>query len=440
MAGLGGAFSGLLGNAFLQQLVLYNLVGQIVGAAIEPFMLAVQQDALAAFPNAILSPQELAVALLRGALSHDAASAEAKLSGVNQTRFDVLALIAGNAPGPGDLVVALRRGIIDQPTYDRGIAQGNLRNEWGPVMQKLGVIQPSPQMMLEAELEGQLTHAEALQRYTALGGDPSYYDIMFNTQGQAPTPTQALELANRGIIPWTGQGPTATSYEQAFLEGPWRNKWEVPFKALAEYLPPPRTVVAMLRAGSITVAQATTWLKHQGLSDTAVSAYVADASQQKLQGTKDLTQTTIIDLYLDRLIPKTQAATDLVNLGYTTAEANYILAVADARITQRFLGSAVGRIHSRYVAWRIDKPTAQSALQGLNVDSTGISDLLGLWDIERTANTPQLSAAQIAKAYKNNILDRPTTYARLEQLGYSKQEAWLYVSQYLDAKDQAGPP
>jgi hypothetical protein len=307
-------------------------------------------------------------------------------------------------------------------------------------MQKLGVIQPSPQMMLEAELEGQLTHAEALQRYTALGGDPSYYDIMFNTQGQAPTPTQALELANRGIIPWTGQGPTATSYEQAFLEGPWRNKWEVPFKALAEYLPPPRTVVAMLRAGSITVAQATTWLKHQGLSDTAVSAYVADASQQKLQGTKDLTQTTIIDLYLDRLIPKTQAATDLVNLGYTTAEANYILAVADARITQRFLGSAVGRIHSRYVAWRIDKPTAQSALQGLNVDSTGISDLLGLWDIERTANTPQLSAAQIAKAYKNNILDRPTTYARLEQLGYSKQEAWLYVSQYLDAKDQAGPP
>jgi Holliday junction resolvasome RuvABC DNA-binding subunit len=196
----------------------------------------------------------------------------------------------------------------------------------------------------------------------------------------------------------------------------------------------------MLRAGSITVAQATTWLKHQGLSDTAVSAYVADASQQKLQGTKDLTQTTIIDLYLDRLIPKTQAATDLVNLGYTAAEANYILAVADARITQRFLGSAVGRIHSRYVAWRIDKPTAQSALQGLNVDSTGISDLLGLWDIERTANTPQLSAAQIAKAYKNNILDRPTTYARLEQLGYSKQEAWLYVSQYLDAKDQAGPP
>ena len=440
MAGLGGAFSGLLGNAVLQQIVLYQVVGGIVGPALGPFAAVAEQAAWSAAPNAVLSPAELAVARLRGAMTADDAATEARLSGYNRARFDVLSLIAGNAPGPEELVVALRRGIIDQPTYDRGIAQGNLRNEWGPVMQKLGVVQPPPTAMLEAELEGQLEHAEALRRYQALGGDPDYYSILFNTQGQAPTPTQALELANRQIIPWTGHGPDSVSYEQAFLEGPWRNKWLTPFKALAEYLPPPRTVVAMLRAGSIDDVQAATWLKHQGLSDTAVKAYIADASEQKTAGTKDLAQSTILALYHDRIINRAKASTYLQDLGYSVDEANYVLAVADAQLSQRFLSSAVNRVHARYVGWRIDKKTAQTALGDLNIDTNGISDLMALWDIERTTNTPQLSAAQIAKAYKDQIIDRTTAYDRLTQLGYSKQEAWIYVSQYLGGRDQSGPP
>jgi hypothetical protein len=52
-------------------------------------------------------------------------------------------------------------------------------------------------------------------------------------------------MANRGIIPWSGSGPRSTSFEQAFLEGPWRNKWLGPFRKAAEYFPPPRTITAM---------------------------------------------------------------------------------------------------------------------------------------------------------------------------------------------------
>lgn len=433
MASLGGAWTGLRNNAVLQQIFLYSLVGQLVSGALSSYFQSVQQESLSRNPTTVLSPQEAATAVLRQIMPHDAAAAEALLSGVNGQRFDVMTQLVGQAPGPGDLAVALRRKIIDQQTYDRGIAQGNLRNEWGPIIQKLSVVQPSPQAMLEAELEGQLGHAEALQRYQQLGGDPDYYQILFDTQGQAPTPVQALEMANRGIIPWTGTGPAATSFQQAFLEGPWRNKWLDSFQKLGVYLPPPRTVTAMLRAGSIDAKQAATWLSGQGLDKTAVAAYIQDATEQKTSGTKQLAQSTILALYHDRLINRTNASTYLQDLGYDSQEADLVLNVADAQLAQRFLGLAVGRVHSRYIGWRIGRTDAVTALSGLGVDATGQSDLLASWDIERTANTPTLTPSQIAKAWHVGIMAQAEAVTRLTEHGYSDVDAWLFLSQYQGA-------
>lgn len=433
MASLGGAWTGIRNNAVLQQVFLYNLVGQLINSALRPFYTVIEQDLNKQFPNIQLSPADAAEAQLRGVWTQDQARFEASLSGLNQARFDVLYQLAGNSLGPEELAVALRRGIIDQATFTRGIAQGRTRNEWGPVIQKLSVQQPSPQAMLEAELEGQLSHQEALARFVKLGGDPDYYDILFHTQGQAPTPVQALEMANRGIIPWTGQGPDVVSFEQAFLEGPWRNKWQQPFRQIGVYLPPPRTVTAMLRAGSIDAKQAATWLSGQGLDQVAVKAYIQDATEQKTAGTKDLAQSTILALYHDRLITRPNASTYLQNLGYDSQEADYILQVADAQLAQHAMSLAVSRTHSRYVGWHIDRATAVKDLTGLGVDAAGQSDLLAAWDIERTASAPTLTPSQVAKAWHVGILSQDQAMQRLAQAGYNQVDAWLFLSQYQGA-------
>jgi hypothetical protein len=433
VAGVGGAFAGLLGNQLLQQLVLYNLVGQLVGSALQPYFQTVANASWAANPTVPLSPAELSEAVLRQAMGHDAAQAEAAQSGINADRFHVLELLAGNAPAPEELAVALRRKIITQDDYARGIAQGRLRNEWGPVIQKLSVVQPSPQAMLEAELEGQLSHADALARYTQLGGDPDYYQVLFDTEGQAPTPVQALELLNRGIIAQDGTGPSSTSYTQAFLEGPWRNKWLQPFLALREYLPPPRTVVAMLREGSISQAEASTLLAKQGLAANLVKAYVDSASAQKTAGAKQLAQSTITTLYHDRLITRAQGSTYLQDLGYSQTEADYILQVVDAQLAQRFLSAAVGRVHSRYVGFHIDRAVSATALKDLGIDQAGASDLLSMWDIERSTNAPTLTPSQIAKSWHDNIITQDQATARLKTHGYSDADAWLFLSQYQGA-------
>lgn len=424
MAGL----AGILGNPVLEQLLLYNVVGQLIGAGLGPFMIALTNEVNQAAPLVPLSPADMADAVIRNVVTEAEGAHEASFAGVNAARFHQLTLLAGNAPDPTSLAVALRRKLIDAATYDRGIRQGRLRDEWAGLVQQLAVVQPAPGAMLSAYLEGQLPEGEARDKYAQLGGDPAYFDILFNTEGQAPTPTQALEMANRGIIPWGGQGPAATSFEQAFLEGPWRNKWAAPFRALGAYLPPPRTVTAMHREGSLTDAEATHLLEQQGLTPALAAAYLASSSKQKLSKPKELAQGVVEKLYIDHLIPRAEAATFLEKLGYTAPEAEFILEVVDLQVTEKFMAAAVNRVHTLYVGRKIGQATAESTLASVGVEAAQAAELVSLWNHERAVNVKLPSAAQVEAALEHGIIDQATALAMLESDGYSPHDAWLILS------------
>lgn len=424
MAGL----AGILGNPVLEQILVYGVVQQLIGAALTPFTTAVLNAVNAADPQAALSPADMADAVVRGIATEDDAAAEAKFSGVSPERFHTLALLAGNAPDPTSLAIALRRELIDSATYDRGIRQGRLRDEWADTVRELAIQQPSPEAMLQAYLEGQVDEGTARAKFAQLGGDPDYFDVLFNTQGQAPSPVEALELANRGIIPWGGSGPGVVSYEQAFLEGPWRNKWLGPFRALGAYLPPPRTVTAMHREGSLSDAQAAKLLEQHGLTPELAAAYLSSSTAQKLTKTKNLAEGTVLDLYRDRLIPRTEAAALITKLGYDASEAEFILEVEDLRVEARAMTAAVTRIGSLFTGHKIDQGTAAGALASLGVDAKGAGELIGIWDLERAANVKLPTAAQIEAAFGYGIIDQPTAVAELGVMGYSPYDAWLVLS------------
>lgn len=424
MAGL----SGLLGNVALQNILLYNTVGQLIGAGLGPYLQALQNEVNQASPLVPLSPADAALAVIRNILPADQAAAEARFAGIDADRFAQLVLLTGDAPAPEALAVGLRRKLIDAATYDRGIRQGRLRDEWADLVRELAIQQPPPGAMLDAYLEGQLPEADARARYAELGGDPDYFDILYNTQGQAPTPAQALELLNRGIIAERGQGPTATSYEQAFLEGPWRNKWLGPFLALREYIPPPRTVTAMLREGALTDAQATKYLMDSGLTADLAAAYLHAASRTKTATARQLTQSTVETLYHDRLVTRDQAKGFLEALGYAPDEAELILEAQDLALIQRALTAAQGRIHTLYVGHKTDRATAQGALVQLGIEATAADELLTVWDHERSANLRRLTPAEVASAFTKDLLDQPTAIAYLEAEGMTPYDAWLFLS------------
>lgn len=435
MVDVEGALSGLLGQNAISQLFLYNLIGQVIAAALTPGGIAITQGALADAPVSVLSPAEAASAVVRGFLSVADGEHESVRGGVDSQRFATLVRLAGMAPGPEQLAEALRRGIIPEdsgdpgrPGYIQGIREGNLANQWADMIRELAVNLPGPTLAVDAEVRGQLSHEAALDLYHRLGGDPSTYGVEYDTHGSPPSPLEAARMARRGLIPKDGIGAGQTTFQQAVAESGFKTKWTDTYWSLSEYFPPPRTVLAMIRSGALSATDGAAELTKAGLSPDMVAAYLHEASTTKVQAHKDLAVGTVTTLYRDQLITHEQATAFLGDLGYDATEAGFILSVEDIRVEQAQLSSSVSRVRSLYEARKIDRTTAQAALGRLQITGTQAGRLLNVWDVARTANVKHLTEAQIATALHYQVITQDDAISYLVGQGYSAYEAWILVS------------
>lgn len=397
-----------------------------------------------------ISPADLAQMVIRNFITTDEAQRQAVLSGIQPEQFDLLKLIAADAPGPGDLAVALRRKLIPEKgagpgavSFEQGIREGRLGDKWTEMIKALAVQWPSPTDALNAELEGQLSHADALAEYERLGGDPQFYTWLFNSRGNAPTPNEALELLNRGIIPERGTGPASISYQQAFLEGPWRNKWLEPFLALRQYVTPPRSVVAMVRNGSLTDAKAAAELAKSGLDAELIAAYIAEGHQVAATTDKNLTQSAVLDLYSARIINADDAHGLLVALNYAPDNATYLIELADLRRSIAAVNTAVARVHTLYVGYKITREAALTVLNSLKVPGDQVTEIIRTWDLEQGVNIKQLTEAQIVDAWSRLLFTQDQAMAELQAIGYTPLDAWVLLSiknkEALPGKPSPGP-
>lgn len=432
MAGLGDLFNkGSIG----EQLLVWGALNQIIGAAIGPGIVEIQATVNSAAPTTPLTPSQLAELVHREIVGQADGADEAAKSGINADRFDHLVDLTAGAPGVGVLVEALRRKLIpeagqgsDAASFAQGIRESGLGDKWEPIIRELSVQIPTIQEVMNAWLEGQIEEGEANERYLAAGGDPTWFQTSYNAQGSAPTPVQALEMLNRGIIGESGTGPESTSYEQAFLEGPWRNKWLPAFLALRTYVPPPRTVTAMLRSGTLTSGQAMAYYQAYGLSAETAAQYVADASHHATAAARSLSQAQTVKLYSDRLLSRADAIQHLTDLKYSQADAELLISLADFESASSATRQAVSRVQSLYLAGKEDAATATHSLNALGVPVDQANELVSIWDLERAATTKSLTATQIEQAFQYQLMDQATAQAELVGLGYSQHDAWLLLS------------
>lgn len=432
MPGLGGIFGrGSIG----EQLFVWGLLAKLVGTLTDPGVLELSYLVSENTVNGLLAPADLAELVNRGFIDQGKANSEGAKQNLDEHRMALLTELAGQAPPPEQLAEGVRRGILDwdaakggMPSGRDGIRQGNLRNEWAPLVEALAVQLPSWSDALDALLQGQLGEPEAHAAYLEAGGDPRAFTWLFNTRGAAPSPVEAATMANRGIIPWTGTGPGAISYQQAFLEGPWRNKWEPSMRRLAEYLPPPRTVTALLRAQSITAAEALTLLEKEGLTPELAAAYVKDATRTKAATSKEFSAAQVEGLYGQGLIAKPAAVAMLVKLGMPTTEAELILSSTDLKKSIAATSSAVTRIRMLYLARRIESADAVKDLHTLGVSAVQASELMTVWELERLASVKVLTEAQVVAAWHGQIIDQAEATAELVHQGYTAKDAWILLS------------
>lgn len=427
----------LAANPELAQIFLYNIVGTLVGGLLAPFNQEMQNQTFGTWQNVPLSPGELARLVIRGHYGLEHATAEAKQSGMSPDDFHKLISGTGNPPSPGELAEALRRKLIpedaagdDAISFRGGIREGDLQNKWADIVKALSMAIPSPSDALQAVLEGQIPEDEGRALFEQFGGDPEFYQMLFNTRGQSPTPNELLTLANRRIIPWDGVGPDAVSYKQGFLEGPWRNKWEESFRALGEYLPPPRTVTAMVHEGVLTDALALELWQKQGLSEKLSAAYLASAKHAKNANHRHLSLSIIEQLYQEQAISRADATEMIGDLGYDAQDVQFILSVTDLKRLQASINRGITTVHTNYVNHHIDRARALGALDNLGIASAQRDDLLSTWTIERNARVAVLTPTQIKKAAMKDppLITPADALQRLVNFGYSQADAAIFLS------------
>lgn len=394
--------------------------------------------------KAILSPPDAAQAVVRNFISHEHGAALAALSGVDAEQFRIMVDLSGDAPSPTELAVALRRAIIPfdsgdpaKPGFVQGIRQGRLADKWITMLKELSQEWPTPTDALEARLVGQVTTKESQELYAKFGGDPAYWQLLFDTRGEAPTPLELGVLANRGDIKWNGLGPQETSFSQGFHEGRWRNKWEDAYRHLAKYRAPEGTITLFLAHGVINDEEAADEYAKLGMDEPTIKRFIDEAHLEAYSDYRGATVSIALQAYHQGIINHDQTLAILEGFHVTTVAAKFMLDFQDAQRAYEAVNNAISRVRTLYAARKITLQTAKNALGEIGIDGTQIEGIVKSWQIENSVSVKILTEAQIARAFKLGILNELEALTELQNIGYTPFDAWVLLS--LEEKTLVGP-
>jgi hypothetical protein len=417
------------------QLFVWSVVNQVLSTLLGPAFAELAYTVNDAAPIVVLSPAELAHAVVRNYMAAADGQAEARKSGVDGGRFQVLTDLAGVAPGPQQLAEALRRAVIPETgsgaasiSFEQGIRETDLLDKWTPVIKALAMLWPSPADIIDATVKGQIDPAAGVETYAKVGGDPQWYQLLVNTNGNPPSPTELLELAQRQIIPWHGTGPDATTFQQGIYEGRTKDKWEPQYEALNDYFPTVSEVVELYKWGQLDVPQATKLMSQRGLSADYAAKWIAYADANAINDYRGLTIQAILAMLSLSYISDDQARTMLTATHHGTAAIEELIAYGHIQRTIQSANQAISRVGSLYQGRKITAQSATTALTTLGVEPAAIPQIIADWDAIVNVNVKLLTAAEIADAWEYNIMDTATATQELSNIGYTPYDAWVYLS------------
>jgi hypothetical protein len=436
MAGVSDLFGG--GDA-IRQILLWQVVGQLIAPILAPVAQELSNVVWSRVSDVPLSPAEVALGRIKETITDPEAYTEAQKTGVGSWALDVMTKNTGEPISIQEALFLWRRGLIDQARVEHAVRQSRVRTEWLDAIIDLAYQPIGAAEAVAATVQHQIDYAAGEQIAKENGLKPESFKVLVDTHGRPPGPGELVEMVRRGHIPATGTGPDAVSLDQGIAESDIKDKWTPVYHALLEYLPPPRTVTALLRAGSITQAQALALFQKAGLSAELAGVYVANASHDKVSAERTLTKETISKLYEERLITHDQAVAMLEHLHYTAEESAFVLQLGDLQRHQRVYNAAVTRLGTLFVARKLEAAAVGAELDALGVPALQRDEYLTVWALERASNLKILSEAAIASAWKYGIIDDAEALGQLEAHGYTPRDSYIWLAIHNKGTPPAGP-
>lgn len=435
-AAAGGLLGGLLGaGSTIEQLFIWNVLGQVLGALLGPYLVQAQNDVNSANPVVPLSPAEAALAWMKTILTQEQAVAWATQSGISAEALQIMYDNVGEPPGLVQVLEWARRGFLPfgdagpgVPSVPEAVRTSRIRNDWLPVILQAQYLPISAADAVNAWVRNQISPELADQILEWNGILKDQRQILYDTTGRPPAPTELAHLVRIGAIPLRGTGPDALSLQQGIYEGDLKDKWEPAFEALLNVYPGVFEIRQMQITGSIDGTTAAGLYKIAGAPDNLTAALVSTGSGAKLAGSKKLTETLALKLYTDGVVTAAQVEEMLVALGYDSQDAAYLVSLEDLQTEMRAVDAAVTHVRALFIARKLTSQRAATALATLKVPASTVTQLLQTWQLERDSSVRVLTEAQIVDALDYGVIDQPTAQDYLQGLGYSPYDAWVLIS------------
>jgi len=374
-----------------------------------------------ALANAVISVQDLAEMKVKGIITVDQGRTLAGLTGYSPEDYDRYELLAGEPPALDTLFLAWRRGVITETDVDRGIRQSHLRDEWIPTAKSMRWVPLDVSEVVAGVVQNHITTAEGVAMAALVGVTPELFNLLVENHGNPPSPTDALEWFNRGLI-------DRAMFDQIFRESHTKDKYIPLFFNARHRLLTLAEIRLLFRDGAMTRDEAITRLLDLGHTPENAAIIINGASAQRTAKARDLTRDQVVALYRDQIITADDARSMLHAMGWDDQDAQWIIDLANLQRLQVFMNAAISRVRSQYVAYRIDSNTASAALDSLQVATDARDSYLTLWDIERSVSTKELTTAEVISAAKKQIITADDAYNRLLGQGYAADDAAIKLA------------
>ena len=178
---------------------------------------------------------------------------------------------AGNAIGLAEALLLLRRGDITAGEWTQVLEYSDLNPKFYTMAGKLRYGEPGAGEVIAGYLKGHLTPAEAGVRLGKAGLDPTNLEWLKATAGRPIGIEQAVHLWYHGEI-------TDAELQQVVAQSDVNTDYLPMVKKSGIYFPPPRTIIALVRQGALTDAQASTLLAGAGVRQQDIGPYIAGAA------------------------------------------------------------------------------------------------------------------------------------------------------------------
>ena len=403
-------------------------------------------DVNAKFPNVPLSPSQAAnlwQEAYNGKLDLDQ---EALFGGIDAERYEALKYLAGVAPAPQELFEMFRRGIITyfsevegQNSVERGLYQGQTKQSWVGDLAQLAYSWITYNDFVNAAIREQIPRATAqewagktgLDIETKVAPGTNMFDLLFDIGGRPPGPEEMARMAHRGIIPWTGTGPSEKTFQQGIAESDLKTKWTDALEALSTYIPSNGEITGWVRHGFVSAEDAWPMYRANGVTHAVAELMVHSALTDQLAEDRRLAKGEVLAMYQNQLITPEEATAALEVIGFHGEIGKELLRLADFRRESQAYGRIISEIGRQVLTGKVSLVNAHSTLAAMGVPPETIKILTEDWRLARQSEVPTITAGEIATSVYYGIEKVEEGMEDLEALGYTKYNAWRLLSNRL---------